>query len=80
MSSVKIELNSAGIKQFLHSREVAECVKNYADKAADRLGEGYKSDYKHMPTRVIASVYTDTDEARRQNLQENSLLKAVLQK
>lgn len=80
MSSVKIELNSAGIKQFLHSREVAKCVKNYADKAADRLGEGYKSDYKHMPTRVIASVYTDTDEARQQNLQENSLLKAVLQK
>lgn len=80
MSSVKIELNSAGIKQFLHSREVAECVKSYADKAADRLGEGYKSDHKHMPTRVIASVYTATDEAKRENMENNSILKAVLQK
>ncbi len=80
MSNIKVELNHGQIRRFLHSREVAELVKSYADKAADRLGVGYKSDEKLMSTRAIASVYTDTPEARRENLQNNSILKAVLQK
>lgn len=79
MSNVKIELNSPNIRKFLKSREMRELVKSYADKAADRLGEGYESDHKYMSSRVIASVYTDTPEARRENLENNSILKAVLE-
>jgi hypothetical protein len=80
MSKIKVELNHGQIGRFLHSQEVAGLVKSYADKAADRLGEGYKSRYKHMGTRVVASVFTTTDEAKRENMDNNSILKAVLEK
>lgn len=80
MSNIRVELNHDGIRAFLRSAETGKLVSSYAERAAERLGEGYKSDEKLMSTRAIASVYTDTDEARRANLQDNSLLKAVLQK
>lgn len=80
MSKIKVELNHGQIRRFLHSQEVAGLVKSYADKAADRLGEGYEADEKVMATRAIASVFTATDEAKRENMENNSILKAVLQK
>lgn len=78
MSKIKVKLNHSGIKKFLHSKGMAAAVKSYADRAADTLGEGYKSEYRHKPSRVIASVYADTQEARRDNSENNSIIKAVL--
>lgn len=79
MSKTKIELNHSGIKTFLHSKAVAEDLKSRADRIADKLGNGYKSDFRHMGSRVIASVYADSNSARRQNMRENSIMKAVLE-
>ena len=77
MSKIRVELSYEGIGSILRSEEMAACVKAEADKRAAGLGAGYAADIKHMGTRVISSVYTETAEAAADNLKNNSLLKAV---
>lgn len=78
MSDIRVELNSEGIRQYLHTPELLALLKGYADKAAGQLGEGFAADTYHAAGRNIASVYADTPEARKKNLENNSILKAVL--
>lgn len=77
MSKVRIELNSAGIRELLRSEEMGAIVEGHASAIAGRCGEGYAFDRKLMPGRVIASAYTDTKEARRDNSENNTLLKSL---
>ena len=78
MSNIRVELDHDGVKEFLHSPELLALLKGYADEAAAQLGEGYVSETYNAATRNIASVYADTPEARKKNLESNSILKAVL--
>lgn len=78
MSNIRVELDHDGVKEFLYSPELLALLKGYADEAAAQLGEGFAADTYHAASRNIASVYADTDEARRKNLENNSILKAVL--
>ena len=75
MSSVRIELNSAGVRELLRSGEMGEIVYGLAASAATRCGDGYSADRKLMPTRVVASVFTETKEAMRDNMQNNTILR-----
>lgn len=77
MSNYKIELNDAGFIELLKSQEIADAVKEVADQVAARAGDGYATDVYQAGTRVIASVYTETEEAMKDNLENNTLLKAV---
>lgn len=77
MSKVKVKLSYSGIGSILRSQEMAECVKAEADRRAAGLGDGYQTDSKSMGTRQIASIFTATAEAAKDNLRNNSLLKAV---
>lgn len=77
MSKVKVSIIYAGIGSILRSQEMATCVKAEADRLASGLGEGYETDSKSMSTRQIASIFTATRKAAKDNLQNNSLLKAV---
>ena len=77
LSNVRIELNYAGVGQLLKSGEVESFIKNIADSKASALGAGYASDSYKAGTRVVASVYTDSIEAAKDNLKNNTLLKAV---
>ena len=75
MSKVRIELNSAGVRELLRSEEMGAIVEGHASAIAARCGDGYGFDRKIMPTRVIASAYTDSADARRDNLKNNTLLR-----
>lgn len=75
MSKVRIELNSAGVRELLKSGEMEALLREKAGEIASRCGEGYESDSKQMPTRVIASAYTGTKEAMQDNLENNTLLR-----
>lgn len=77
MAKVRIELNSSGIKALLKGSEVESCIKSEADRIASRAGTGYASDTKQMSSRVIASTYTASDEAMRDNLENNTLLRSI---
>lgn len=77
MSNVKVRLSYSGIGSILRSQEMADHLKAEADSRAAGLGEGYQTDSKSMGTRQIASIFTATKEAAKDNLRNNSLLKAV---
>ena len=77
MSKGKIKLNHAGIRALLKSPEVEEELASQAARIAERCGKGYAKDSKQMPGRVVASVYTETPEAYRDNLHNNTILRAL---
>ena len=77
MSKIEIKLNYAGVGELLKSQEIADTVKEVAEQVAARSGDGYTTDVYQAGTRVIASVFTETEEAMKDNLENNTLLKAV---
>ena len=77
MGKVKIELISAGIQELLKSDEMAAVCKEHAEAVAQRAGDGYKVDTYVGKTRVNAMVSADSAKARKDNLKNNTLLKAL---
>lgn len=77
MSKVKFVLNRAGVRQLMQSEEMQAILNEKATKALNRLGDGYKSDIYVGKNRANAMVYADTYQAKRDNLKNNSILKAV---
>lgn len=75
--NVEIVLNSAGIRELLKSAEIEAVCRDQAEAVANRAGAGYKVDTHVGKTRVNAMVSTDTKEAYRDNLKNNTLLKAL---
>ena len=77
---VEVELNSAGIKELLRSDEMKQICKEYTDKAADELGEGYESEGYTGAGRVNARLNAVTWKAVNGNKKDNRMIKAVLKK
>lgn len=77
MAKYRIELNSEGVRELLRSPEMMAVCKSHADQIAARAGTGYEVTTYTGKTRVNASVHVVTDEAYRDNLKNNTLLKAV---
>lgn len=73
----RIELNSEGVRDMLRSPEMMAVCKDLANQIATRAGTGYEVTTYTGKTRVNASVHAATDEANRDNLKNNTLLKAV---
>ena len=77
MSSVRIELNSDGVRALLRSGEMmAECEKR-ANEAVGRVGAGYTVSTHTGKNRVNASIEAETYEAKRDNMENNTILKAL---
>lgn len=77
MAKIKVELNRSGVRDLLRSKEMEGICREYADAAVSRLGSGYSSNTHTGKNRVNAEVTADTYSARRENLQNNTILKAV---
>ena len=75
--SVKVELNDAGVRALLQSAEIKTQCKQLADGIAARAGTGYQVTTYTGRTRVNASVIAATNAAKRDNMKNNTLLKAV---
>ncbi len=74
---IRVELNSEGVRELLRSPEMAAICQEQARMIANRAGEGYSVSTYTGASRVNASVMTETTEAIRDNLKNNTLLKAV---
>lgn len=75
--NLRVELNRAGVRELLRSEEMmAEC-KKYADAALGRLGDGYEVTTRVGRNRVNAEVAAVTFDARRENSENNSILRAL---
>lgn len=77
MSRLRVSLNRAGVRELLRSDEMmAEC-KRHADDALSRLGDGYEVTTRVGRNRVNAEVAAASYAARRENLENNSILRAL---
>lgn len=77
MGKMRIELNSAGVRELLQSSAMAAVCMQQALAIAGRAGPGYSVSTFTGATRVNASVRTETAEAMKDNMKNNTLLKAV---
>lgn len=77
MSKIKFKLNRRGVRDLLNGDRMKETISNQCGSIASRAGTGYASNVHYSDQRIIGTVYAETDEAKRDNLKNNTLLKAV---
>lgn len=77
MNNVTIKLNSDGVKELLKSSEIqAECMKQ-AETVQAGLGDGYEVSEKYYPERSGAIIRAVSTAAKKENSEDNSLLKGL---
>lgn len=77
MSNVKVVLNRDGVKELLKSKEMKDICLSYANNALSKLGDGYEVTSMTGRTRVNAEIKATTFESRKENLEKNTILKAL---
>lgn len=78
MSNVTIKLNREGVKALLKSAEImAECRSHAAEMAATLGADDYEVSEHVGTNRVNVSVRAKTKKALQDNLDNNTMLKAV---
>lgn len=73
----RIKWKNKGFRQLRKSNEVLEELEKRAEKIADRAGPGVETSPFMGRNRARVSVITVTEEARRANAEQNTLLRAV---
>jgi len=77
MSKIKFKLNSAGVSAMLKSPEMQTVLTKQATAIKNRCGDGYEQDIYVGKNRANATVRATTYKARKDNMDNNTLLKAV---
>lgn len=77
MAKVKIELNESGVRELLRSQEMKEICEGYANKALGRLGNGHITKTVMWPERVTTTIHAESYKAKKENLENNTILKAL---
>ena len=76
MAKVKIELNSKGVQELLKEVGNTTCMK-IANSAAGKCGEGYIAEERRYPERTAAIIKPSTVAAYYENMENNTIIKAV---
>lgn len=74
--SFKFVLNRSGVSELLKGEEIQGVLDGYASDIQSRAGEGYGKDSYVGKNRANSMVYTDSYEAWKDNMRNNTLLKA----
>ena len=78
MANVEFKLDLAGLNQLMKSGEMQAILNNAANRIAGSAGDGYEVESAHPISFVaIAASHARTQEARRDNSENNTLLKAA---
>ncbi|MGT2744869.1 hypothetical protein ACVRW4_05950 [Streptococcus phocae subsp. phocae] len=77
MSNFKFELNIAGVAELMKSSEMQQVLTAKAEAVRERCGDGYEQDIYVGRNRANAMVSAKTKKAKKDNLENNTLLKAV---
>ena len=75
MNDFKFVLNTAGVRELMQSQEMQDVLVEFASQVAERAGDGY--DVYIGVNRANVSVMTATEEAMADNLDHNTLEKAI---
>lgn len=78
MGKLKLVLNREGVRELLRSEAMTAMCRERADAAAARLGDGYSVNTCVGRNRVNAEIRAESYEAQRENLEHNTILKALL--
>lgn len=71
----KLKLRKEGVREMLLSDEILEVCVKYAEQKGAGLGDGYEISKYKGKNRVNASVRAKSEKAKRDVLENNSLLK-----
>lgn len=77
MSKIKFKLNRQGVAGLMKSAAMQEVLNEYATGIRNRCGDGYAQDIYVGKNRANAMVRAETYQAKRDNLKNNTILKAV---
>ena len=77
MSKVKFELNRSGVADLMKSSAMQKVLKKHATDIKNRAGTGYEQDLHVGKNRANARVWANTQQAKGDNLDNNTLLKSV---
>lgn len=77
MGKVRFELNRAGVRELMLSPEMQAGLESMAGGILARLGDGYEIETFKGRNRINVELKAETFEARRENLRDNTILKAV---
>lgn len=76
MSKARFELNKSGVRELLKSSEMAEVIGEYTERVANNAGAGYSHNVR-TANRAVGRVFAETSAAKRDNNENNTLLKAL---
>lgn len=74
---LKFELNSAGVQELLKSPEMQAILQEEAKRKAEVAGEGYAAEVHMGKKRAYANIYPETQKARYDNYDNNTLEKVI---
>ncbi|HFI0164159.1 TPA: hypothetical protein ACGORW_001989 [Streptococcus suis] len=77
MSNVRFKLNQKGVAELMKSSQMQSILTEKANSVASRAGEGYEQDIHIGRNRANVSVRANTYQAKKDNLKNNTLLKAL---
>lgn len=77
MSKLEFKLNRNGVADLMKSSSMQEILKGYATGIKNRSGSGYEQDMHIGKNRANARVWAETQQAKKDNLENNTLLKSV---
>lgn len=77
MSKVRIELNPAGVREFLRSDDMMAVCRDHANDTVASLGDGYEVNTYTGRNRVNAEVAAVSYAAKKDNLENNTILRAL---
>lgn len=77
MVKLKVELNKGAVGELLRSEEMRGVLEEEAQRIVNRCGPGYESSVRRRKTRQTAAVFARTRNARKDNMDNNTLLKAM---
>ena len=73
----KFELNRKGVSELMKSDGMQDVLSNHASAIRKRCGDGYEQDIFVGKNRANAMVKVETIKAKKDNSNNNTLLKAV---
>lgn len=73
----KFELNTKGVRELLKDPKTAAVCTQYGSQVLNRAGAGYTMESRYYPERSGVAIFPETYEANKDNLEHNTLLKAL---
>lgn len=77
MSKFIFKLNRKGVAELMKSQEMQDVLSKHAKTIKKRAGDGYEQDIYVGKNRANAMVKAESFKARKDNSENNTLLKAV---